>query len=84
MTKRGEWTKCRVCENVFKVVKNGQNTCSQKCRERLKKKKKEEHIKSVNKNLVDISIEAKERGMSYGQYVAMMQKGEKKHAEVGM
>lgn len=80
--------KCRICGEFFNAKNGNARYCSKQCKNKAKlnalherklglgvSSKKE--AKKVNKELVDISVKARELGMSYGQYVAMMEMGAK-------
>jgi ribosomal protein L20 len=66
---------CRQCGNEFHTTHNSKMYCSDGCyrvaqnnlrREKNKKKK------PTNLSLIDLTVEARKHGMSYGQYVARM------------
>lgn len=77
-----EWLTCIQCGNKFEAVsKRGYKYCSPECKaeyhanvrrwkakaEALEKQKKKERKKSIQ----DLATEAKQKGMTYGQLVAL-------------
>ena len=65
---------CKICGNDFISTCHNKAYCSEDCMihgrrnlERLRKMKRKKQSNSV----VDIAIEARKHGMSYGQYVAL-------------
>lgn len=80
---------CLACGKTFVTNKPNQKTCNAECKSIYSKsihsksvKKEKVEIKEPKSNyeeIVDIAIEARKHGMSYGKYVAMMHmKGEQK------
>lgn len=67
--------KCDICCNAFVSNSNSQKYCSE-CknvyRKIIREKKKPKKVKS----LTEFQKEAQEHGMSYGKYMAYLQKGE--------
>lgn len=76
---------CKVCGKEFEADKHQRRCCSDECREinkkeneriaslryrelRMKKRKKAENQQKI----IDIAVEARKQGMTYGQYVAKM------------
>ena len=64
---------CRTCGKAFVATCHNKAYCSQEClvdarreRERLQRMKH----KKQSSSLIDIAVEARKHGMSYGQYVA--------------
>ena len=74
--------KCPICGKEFKQIRGNQIVCSSECRKKRtrqlakenKKTEKKKRTKTVRKSLIEIEKEAKEAGMSYGKYVALMEK----------
>ena len=76
-----------MCGTEFESTSNGAMYCSKDCknarqRERYKLRKQgllpplqKREKKKVNAELVRLSKEAREHGMSYGKYVAMLEMG---------
>ena len=77
--------KCKVCEKIFTPRVASQTCCSKECSEISCKQatkayhdnKREERIRRKNPNqaLVEYAVEARKLGMSYGQYVGMIEGG---------
>jgi hypothetical protein len=80
--------KCKICGKDFKTTYNHTKCCSEECRKenakinskhwadkqkQIKPKKKEKKL-----TVTDIAVKAREAGMSYGQYTAMMYMQERK------
>ena len=74
--------KCPVCGKEFKQIRGNQIVCSSICRKKRTKEMErkgrtgtvKKRTKQVRKSLIDIEKEAKEAGMSYGKYVAMIER----------
>ena len=71
---------CPFCGKEFKTASNSQKCCSRKCSRGWLKfrrdiEKEAEEQKKKRKTVKEIVAEARKHGMSYGKYVAMMQKG---------
>lgn len=73
-------TKCRYCGNVFTKNSASQKYCSHECFLAMRREQKASHKKSkktdwnpadTQNEIVRICREAKEAGMSYGQYVSL-------------
>ena len=64
---------CRQCGNEFQTTHNSKMYCSDGCyREAQNNRKREERKKKqTNLSIVELSVEARKHGMSYGQYVAL-------------
>jgi len=83
---------CKICGREFIATHNRTLCCGEECSrinkvtiERLKKQKRMavRNVTKKRQEIADINARAKEAGMSYGQYVAMMEikagdKGENK------
>lgn len=77
---------CAVCGNEFIATRANAKYCSEEClaeglrmrtrrneREKAERKREErKRRKESQKAIIDIAVEAKKAGMSYGQYVAVM------------
>ena len=86
-----EMRNCKICGKLFVPKCNNHFYCSKECRkegDRLTHKAYRERHKGekkakikrrfiLDKALVNISNEARKHGMTYGQYVAMMEYGMK-------
>lgn len=83
MTKRN----CERCGTPFETNRNAQRFCSVACRdvgkrerqaiyskrgEEKRREKKRMVMTKENKSLIELSAEARNAGMTYGQYVAAM------------
>ena len=72
---------CVICGKDFTNVNPQSKTCDEECRKMLNREKKKEYTlkykrnKKPNSLLVEMSIRAKELGLSYGQYVALKDEG---------
>jgi hypothetical protein len=73
---------CKICGKEFVTTHNRTLCCSDKCssvskyRNNLLRKSKKDAMRKADKKraeLATINARAKEAGMSYGQYVAMME-----------
>lgn len=68
---------CIICGRKFELTSPNKKTCSLKCRRERERKldnirySKKKHEAKKNLSIVDIAVEARKRGMTYGQYVAM-------------
>lgn len=79
--------KCEICGSEFEAQTISARFCSHSCKlanQRKRYRMRKEGLlpppqykekKKVNQELVRLSIEAREHGMSYGKYVAMMEMG---------
>ena len=72
--------KCAYCGEMFMAGIHNKTYCSPKCREDMlkhdrPKKKQSANAKIEIKSIAEMQREARMHGMSYGQYVAQMQKG---------
>ena len=68
---------CKTCGKEFKATKNQQYCCVE-CRPRTHKKYPRHKYKSKKISTInDVSREAREKGMTYGQYVAMQYMSER-------
>ncbi len=73
--------KCKCCNNEFVPQHHAQHHCSTECRatynrDRSRERDRQERMKRKgNKSLSQLQREARMLGMSYGMYVAQMQKG---------
>lgn len=72
---------CKICGREF-IVNNNRTCCGEECSrinkvkiERLKKQKRMavRNVTKKRQEIAAINAKAKEAGMSYGQYVAMME-----------
>ena len=76
---------CAICGNTFLNANINAKLCgNEECRKihnRMKdkayhaKKREEKVVTKPNTSIVEISIKAKELGLSYGQYVALQREG---------
>lgn len=73
--KKEQMGKCICCGESFLTRQKSRLYCSEECRKkywdelrRLTYKKK--HSNAVNEELVEVAAEARDAGMTYGQYVA--------------
>jgi hypothetical protein len=70
---------CECCGTVFVKTRYSKKIyCSGKCRNEMQKSVRETKVKKVvhkKKSLAELQREAREHGMSYGMYMASMQKG---------
>ena len=69
---------CRVCKKKFKKKSGNQVYCSEECRNKgkgeiMRQSRKKWKNRKKKMNLTEIEREAKEAGMSYGRYVAMIE-----------
>lgn len=66
--------KCEICKKVFYYTNGKKKTCSVECRKekhrRDERQRNRNNVKHVNDMLGYYATEAKEMGLSYGQYVA--------------
>lgn len=85
---------CVECGNEFETTRVSIVTCSQKCKDErhrrmareknriyFARKKQEKQMAKKDNKLGDIEAKAREQGMSYGQYVAMYEGGQKYRQE---
>lgn len=76
---------CKICGKEFIANSNQRSLCSDKCkeenklriaRERALKREKENNMEKYHKEnrkaIVDLAVEARKAGMTYGQYTAML------------
>jgi predicted nucleic acid-binding Zn ribbon protein len=71
---------CLICGKKFKTADRKNIYCSAECRKignaenqrRNREQKSQKKNKKPNSELVRLAIEAREHGMSYGQYVGLM------------
>jgi ribosomal protein L37E len=68
---------CRRCGNEFQTTHNSKMYCSDRCYRDAQNSRKREETQSRKKQrknvtLIDLTVEARKHGMSYGQYVARM------------
>lgn len=79
---------CKICGKEFDTNGTPAKCCSKKCmaennklvaaeraRERWQQEKIRREKKDNMKKIVDLTVEARKNGMSYGQYVAQMYMG---------
>ena len=64
-------TICRHCGKPFEAQSYKNKLCSEECKRERIKEQKHRKKKKPNEDIVDISVKAKEMGMSYGKYQAM-------------
>lgn len=66
--------RCLLCNELFSRTANGQKYCP-KCKKTKLKAIKPNTIKSKKecKDITSLAVEARAHGMSYGQYVAMIE-----------
>lgn len=62
---------CLNCGKEFIPLTYRNKLCSEECKRERIKEQKSRKKKKPNEDIVDISVKAKEMGMSYGQYQAM-------------
>lgn len=70
--------RCPICFEYFTPNSNSQKFCGAECRMFAKKKEEEKKAQQKKKSkkiksIRQINREARERGMTYGQYVAYME-----------
>jgi len=73
---------CAICSSRFQPTRSWQLCCSKECTYERQKimarwnKKTKPKVKKVKKlSLQELSVEARKHGMSYGKYIALVEKG---------
>lgn len=70
--------RCPICEKEFISDHPRTTYCGETCRKKggnirsRKATKSSKEVAEMHKPMIDIAVAAREAGMSYGQYVAMM------------
>lgn len=76
-----DFRRCAVCNKLYIATRQNAKYCSADCRlegtyamKRTYKERKEQKAKpkKLKKSITDIAVEARQAGMTYGQYVAKM------------
>lgn len=73
-----EYRNCAVCGKMYVAIRANQRYCGSECRyiglQRLEAEKRASKRKKKKKkaSIVDVAVDAKKAGMSYGEYVAKM------------
>lgn len=86
MSKKEYKLKCAVCGCEFVSSSTGRKYCGDECKKEAgRQQDKIRHEKNNpyrNRSLVEMAVEAREHGMTYGQYVAYLEskKQKKKHS----
>lgn len=63
--------KCAICEKEFEPKRKNQDCCSEECSQERQRNISRWNKKLINKlSLSDINRMAREKGMSYGQFIA--------------
>ena len=81
-----EVRKCVVCDKAYIATRANAKTCSTECSKlwnrfqsneynKMLKEKRAQEKKNKKKTVTDIAVEARNAGMTYGQYVAIMEYG---------
>lgn len=80
----GIFINCEICGKTIEIKSYNQRTCGGECSKELRRmeqrkpRKKKIQVKTVKgKTLGELAAEAREAGMTYGQYIAITEKGER-------
>lgn len=82
MSKKKYKIKCAVCGKEFISSGTGRKYCSDECKKEARRQRDkaryEKNNPNRNRSLVEMAVEAREHGMTYGQYVVYLESKKKR------